>query len=84
MIASKTKTVGAYEAKTHLPALLKQVERGKEIIITRRERPIARLVPVHPPVPTQDVFEQLRSLRGTLKLKKGEKLKNFIVAGRRI
>ncbi len=38
--------VGTYEAKTHLPALLKAVETGETIVITRRGIPIARLVPV--------------------------------------
>ena len=38
-------TVGAYEAKTHLPRLLDRVARGEEIRITRNGRPIARLVP---------------------------------------
>lgn len=31
-------TVGAYEAKTHLPTLLKRVAHGEEILITRRGR----------------------------------------------
>ena len=39
------KTVGSYEAKTHLPRLLEEVERGAEIVITRHGKPIARLVP---------------------------------------
>ena len=39
-------TVGSYEAKTHLPALLDRVERGESVIITRRGRPAARLVPI--------------------------------------
>jgi prevent-host-death family protein len=37
--------VQASEAKTHLPQLLDDVERGETIIITRHGRPIARLVP---------------------------------------
>lgn len=37
--------VGAYEAKTHLPALLERVQRGEEITITKHGRPVARLVP---------------------------------------
>lgn len=39
-------TVGAFEAKTHLSALLERVGRGEEITITRHGKPIARLVPV--------------------------------------
>lgn len=38
--------VGAFEAKTHLSALLEAVEAGEEITITRRGKPVARLVPV--------------------------------------
>jgi prevent-host-death family protein len=37
--------VGSFETKTHLPRLLKEVERGRSITITRRGRPVARLVP---------------------------------------
>lgn len=37
--------VGAYEAKTHLPALLKRVENGESITITRHGHPVAELVP---------------------------------------
>lgn len=38
--------VGSYEAKTHLPELLKAVEKGETIVITRRGAPIARLSPL--------------------------------------
>jgi len=37
--------VQASDAKTHLPRLLDEVERGETIIITRHGRPIARIVP---------------------------------------
>ncbi len=37
--------VQASEAKTHLPQLLNEVERGATIVITRHGRRIARLVP---------------------------------------
>ncbi len=39
------RTVGAFEAKTHLSALLEQVERGEEVVITRHGKAVARLVP---------------------------------------
>lgn len=38
--------VGAYEAKTHLPRLLDEVEKGGRITITRHGVPVAMLVPV--------------------------------------
>lgn len=37
--------IQASEAKTHLPRLLDEVERGETIIITRHGRPVARIVP---------------------------------------
>ena len=41
-----TEEIGAYQAKTHLPALLERVARGERFTITKHGRPIARLVPV--------------------------------------
>lgn len=38
--------IGAYAAKTHLPALLERVARGESITITRRGKPVAELRPV--------------------------------------
>ena len=40
------RSVGTFEAKTHLSALLEEVERGEEIVITRHGKAVARLVPV--------------------------------------
>lgn len=39
------RTVGAFEAKTHLAQLLEHVQQGEEVLITRHGRPVARLVP---------------------------------------
>jgi prevent-host-death family protein len=36
--------IGAFEAKNKLGALLDAVERGEEVTITRRGKPVARLV----------------------------------------
>ena len=41
-------TVGSYEAKTRLPELLRSVEKGESITITRRGVPIARIVGIDP------------------------------------
>ena len=37
--------VGAFEAKTHLPQLLKRVEQGERFVITRHRQPVAELIP---------------------------------------
>jgi prevent-host-death family protein len=39
-------TVTAYEAKTHLPRLLRAVEQGETVIITRHGKPVAQLGPI--------------------------------------
>lgn len=56
-------TVGAFEAKTHLSALLDRVERGEEILITKHGRPVARLAPVSAAADA-DVAEAVARLRG--------------------
>jgi prevent-host-death family protein len=38
-------TVGAFEAKTKLAELLDKVEAGETVTITRRGKPVAKLVP---------------------------------------
>jgi prevent-host-death family protein len=44
-IGGGMREVPASQAKTHLPQLLDEVERGETIVITRHGRPIARMVP---------------------------------------
>ena len=44
-MGSVTRSVGAFEAKTHLAALLDAVAAGEQITITRHGRPVAWLVP---------------------------------------
>lgn len=38
-------TVTALEAKTHFGELLERVGRGEEIVITRHDKPVARIIP---------------------------------------
>ncbi|HOF87379.1 MAG TPA: type II toxin-antitoxin system prevent-host-death family antitoxin [Armatimonadota bacterium] len=61
------KTVGAYEAKTHLPRLLDEVEQGEHIIITRHGVAVAELKPVHTASASerQEAIEQLKAFRST-------------------
>jgi prevent-host-death family protein len=57
--------IGAYEAKTHLPALLERVQRGEQITITKHGKPIARLVPIRRAGPERrgDIVERLKEFR---------------------
>ena len=40
--------IGAFEAKNKLGTLLNWVENGEEVLITRRGKAVARLVPAQP------------------------------------
>jgi len=60
--------VGAFEAKNKLGQLLDHVEHGEEIVITRRGRAVARLVPAAPGV---DRDKARRAVAGILELSKG-------------
>lgn len=37
--------IGIYEAKTHFPKLIKRVQQGERITITKHGKPVADLVP---------------------------------------
>ncbi len=78
------KTVGAYEAKTHLPRLLDEVERGEVIVITKHGVPVAQLTPVpgSKPVDIGAVIREMRSLRQEISLDELS-LRDMIAAGRR-
>jgi prevent-host-death family protein len=56
------RTVGSYAAKTHLPRLLDQVERGETITITKRGRPVAVLSPA-PAASPRDVRAVIAEFR---------------------
>lgn len=57
------RTVGAYEAKTHLPQLLDKVARGETLTITRHGLPVARLVPVGAVGEPSQLVAELRRMR---------------------
>ena len=51
-----------HQAKTHFSRLLKEAEEGKEVIVTRGKKPVAKLVPLEEPKPlrrTPGGFEHL-------------------------
>jgi prevent-host-death family protein len=73
--------VGAYQAKTHLPRLLQQVEDGASFTITRNGRAVARLTPV---ADAEDAATRILELRKAIK-RRGKKLsmRGLIEEGRR-
>ena len=59
-----TITVGLFDAKTHLSELVdKVVNQGEEIVITRRGRPMARLVPVQDDSAVEEALALLAAAR---------------------
>ena len=64
--------IGAFEAKTHMPQLLRRVEAGERFVITRHSRPVAELIPfrqrssakVQSAIDTLRAFQETHSLGG--------------------
>jgi prevent-host-death family protein len=75
--------IGAYEAKTHLSALLERVSSGEQFVITKHGRAIARLVPIG----KSDVERRREAIARIKELRKGLTLgmpiKEAINEGRR-
>ena len=70
------RSVGAFEAKTHLAALLDAVSAGEQITITRHGRPVARLVPPAAE-PLSSVAQTIERLR---RFSKGQSLDGLSLA----
>jgi len=77
-----TSSIGAYDAKTHLPRLLDQVERGESVTITKHGREVARLVPVGSRSAPESVIAALRAARVGVRLD-GESVREMVEEGRR-
>lgn len=79
------RTVGSFEAKTHLAALLEEVARGERVTITRHGVPVAMLVPVGPASKAnrQELVQQIRQLRRGNRLGRLT-LRKLIEEGRRV
>ncbi|MCB2149477.1 MAG: type II toxin-antitoxin system prevent-host-death family antitoxin [Deltaproteobacteria bacterium] len=77
-------TVGAYEAKTHLPKLLGRVAKGEHITITRHGVPVAVLHPFDSEknADVKAVIAKLRKFRKRNNLS-GLSIREMIEEGRR-
>ena len=76
--------IGAFEAKNRLGALLDRVEHGEAIVITRRGKPVAKLVPAGPGF---DRAKARRAVTGLLEASRGVtlgglRIKDLIEEGR--
>lgn len=70
------KTISAFEAKTHMGKLLDRVANGEEIVITRHDKPVARLVPEGRTTDEalRETVEALRRLRAKIAARRGSRL----------
>ena len=79
-------TIGAFEAKTHFSQIIEQAEHGADFIITRRGKPVAKIIPFEQKkeMSRQEALESFRELR---KLYRGEpgsfNIREAIEEGRR-
>ena len=79
------KSIGAFEAKTHFSQYLDEVEKGVEVVITRRGQPVALLIPY--PSKRVDFMTNIQSFRQRHSIdKRGitlEEIQSFKNEGRR-
>jgi prevent-host-death family protein len=76
--------VGAFEAKNRLGTLLDWVEQGEEVLITRRGKAVARMLPSLPAVDRSEAraaVARIRDMRRGVTLG-GLAIKNLINEGR--
>jgi prevent-host-death family protein len=77
-------SVGAFEAKNRFSELLEQVQHGAEVIITKHDHPVARLIPVSATADAdrKRATAELRALSKRYSLK-GLSVRELIAEGRR-
>ncbi len=79
--------VGTFHAKTHLAQLLERVSRGERVLITRRGKPVAMLVPPtpEPPMNVREVVRQMLAHRDEAgpRLGRGPSVRELREEGRR-
>ena len=77
--------VGVFDAKNQLTALLDEVEEGGEVMITRRGKPVARLVQAAPGFDREQARRAAEGLRAASKGLSlgGVTIKELVAEGRR-
>ncbi|MDR2923071.1 MAG: type II toxin-antitoxin system prevent-host-death family antitoxin [Treponema sp.] len=78
--------IGAFEAKTHFSQIIDKVERGADYIVTRRGKPVAKIIPFEqkPEMTFQEAVAELKKLRKLYRGKPGSfNIREAIEEGRR-
>ncbi len=81
---SRSKSIGSFDAKTNLARLIDDVIKGRDYIITRRGKPVARIVPYTPAennLSIEEIIFQFDTIRESVKGKVN--IKEYINEGRK-
>jgi prevent-host-death family protein len=78
-------SIGSFEAKTHLPALLERAQKGEHITITKHGVPVAMLVPAKASSHQErrQVIAALKEFRRGHTVPQGLAVRDLIEEGRR-
>ena len=81
------KSIGTFEAKTHLTRILDEVARGAEYVVTKHGKPVARIVPARPVTKKMEkarLVEEMLALRRAVRARLSAKqIREMIAEGRR-
>ena len=84
-LSTSMKTIGAFEAKTHLSELLDEAAMGERFTITKRGKPMAMLVPLEeePAMTPEEAMAVMDEIRGRVTLGDDLSARDLIEEGRR-
>ena len=76
--------IGIYEAKSKLSRLVEKAESGEEIVLTRRGRPVAKIVTIAPGAKRDraSLLRRIRKLARRVKIPRGVSLAEIVAEGR--
>jgi len=76
--------IGIYEAKSKLSQLVEKAEAGEEIILTRRGRPVAKIVNVAPAARRDraSLLREIRALARRVKIPRRVVIRDVVAEGR--
>ena len=65
--------IGAFEAKTHFSQIIEKAEKGEDFIITRRGKPVAKIIPFEQNIKMtrKEAMNQLAEMRKLYRGKPG-------------
>ena len=68
------KHIGAFEAKTHFSQIIEKAERGENFVITRRGKPVAKIIPFEqkPEMTWKEAIKGFSELRKRYRGKPGD------------